>query len=212
MEIETSKILGGVGAVLMLIGMIGFAYSYLGVITLVGLILVMIGLYNLAKYYSESGIFNNALYGLIIGIVGGVVSVAVVVAAVLSSLTDFFYSIFPGWNGDWTQLPGTMPDWSNLSLDVLTSIAVGILAIVIILWVSAIIATFFAKRSLGSLGAKSGIGLFSTAGLLLFIGALLLIVVVGFILIWVALLLAAIAFFRMKFQQPQTTPSAAAPV
>src|SRR5512139_2539726 len=171
MEIETSKILGGVGAVLLLVGMI--PYSYLGVIALVGLILVMIALYNLAKYYTESGIFNNALYGLIIGIVGGVVSIAVAVAAVLSSLTDFFYAIFPGWNGDWTQLPGTMPDWSHLSMDVLTSIAVGILAVVIILWVSAIVAAFFAKRSLGSLGAKSGVGLFSTAGLLLFIGALL---------------------------------------
>jgi uncharacterized membrane protein len=210
MEIETSKILGGVGAILLLIGMI--PYSYLGVIALVGLILLMISLYNLAKYYSESGIFNNVLYGLIIAVVGGVVSVAVGIYAVLSSVADFFYAIFPGWNGDWATIPGMMPDWSNLSMDVLIPLLSGIIAVFLILWIAAIVSTFFVKRSWGSLAVKSGVGLFSTAGLLLFIGALLLIIFVGFVLIWVALLLAAIAFFRMKFQQPQTTPSAAAPV
>ena len=64
MSVETSKILGGVGALLMFIGIIPYI-NYFGVIELVGLILVMISLYNLARHYNEGGIFNNALYGLI---------------------------------------------------------------------------------------------------------------------------------------------------
>jgi len=72
MLIETSRILGGVGALLMFIGIFPYI-NYFGVVELVGLILVMVALYDLAGHYSERGIFNNVLYGLIIGIVGGVV-------------------------------------------------------------------------------------------------------------------------------------------
>lgn len=52
MQIETSKTLGGVGAILMFLGVIPFI-SYYGIIELVGLILVMVSLYNLASYYTE---------------------------------------------------------------------------------------------------------------------------------------------------------------
>ena len=94
MKIETSKILGGVGALLMFIGIIPYA-NYFGAIELIGLILVMVALYNLASHYREGGIFNNALYGLIIGIVGGVISIATVIITVLTSLTDFLHALFP---------------------------------------------------------------------------------------------------------------------
>ena len=115
MSIETGRILGGIGALLMFIGIIPYI-NYFGAIELVGLILVMVALYNLAGHYSERGIFNNALYGLITGIVGGVISIAVVVVTVLTSLTGFLLTIFPGWTGDWTALSGLTPNTSNLSL------------------------------------------------------------------------------------------------
>jgi len=211
MSIETSKILGGVGALLMFIGIIPYI-SYFGVIELVGLILVMVALYNLASHYRESGIFNNALYGLIIGIVGGVISIAAVILAVLTSLTDFLYTIFPDWNGDWTALSGLTPNTSNLSLDNIMPFLAGIFAVLIILWVSSIIAAFFIRRSLGTLSAKSGVGLFSTAGLLLLIGTVLIVLFgLGLILIWISVLLLAIAFFQIRPQQAQPTTSAAAP-
>jgi len=108
MQIETSKMLGAVGALLMFIGIIPYI-NYFGVIELVGLILVMVALNSLAGHYKEGGIFNNALYGLIIAIVGGVVSIATIVIIVLSALTDFLYALFPDWNGDWTALSGLTP-------------------------------------------------------------------------------------------------------
>jgi len=211
MQIETSKILGGVGALLMFIGIIPYI-NYFGVIEIVGLILVMVALYNLASNYGEGGIFNNALYGLIIEIVGGVISIAVVIITVLSSLTDFLYTIFPDWNGDWSTLSGLTPDLSNLSLDNIMPFLTGIIAAFIIFWVFSIVAAFFIRRSLGKLSAKAGIGLFSTAGLLLLIGAVLIILFgIGLILIWISALLLAIAFFQIKPQQAQPTTSAAAP-
>jgi uncharacterized membrane protein len=211
MLIETSRILGGVGALLMFIGVMPYI-NYFGVIELVGLILVMVALYNLAGHYMERGIFNNALYGLILGIVGGVVAIAVVIITVLTSLTDFLYTIFPDWNGDWAALSGLTPDTSNITLDSITPFLTGIIVMFIVLWVFSILAAFFVRRSLGTLSAKSGVGLFSTAGLLLLIGAVLIIVFgIGLILIWISALLLAIAFFQIRPQQTQPTTSVAAP-
>jgi len=211
MSIETSKILGGIGALLMFIGIIPYI-NYFGAIELIGLILVMVALYDLAGHYKEGGIFNNALYGLIIGIIGGVISIAVLVISVLTSLTDFLHTIFPDWNGDWSALSGLTPNLSNLSLDNIMPFVTGILIVLVILWVSSIIAAYFIRRSLGTLSAKSGVGLFSTAGLLLLIGTVLIIAFgIGLILIWISALLLAIAFFRMRPQQAQPTTSATAP-
>jgi uncharacterized membrane protein len=173
----------------------------------------MVALYNLASQYGESGIFNNALYGLIAGMVGVGVSVAAVFIAVLTSLTDFVYAVFPGWNGDWAALSGLTPDPSNLTLETIAPFLVGIFVVFIILWLFSIIATFFFRRSLGTLSVKSGVGLFSTAGLLLLIGAILIILFgIGLILIWISALLLAIAFFQIKTREPQPITSAAAPI
>lgn len=211
MSIENSKILGGVGALLMFIGILPYI-NYFGIIELIGLILVMVALYNLASHYREGGIFNNALYGLIIAIVGGVVSIAAVIIAVISSLTNFLYTIFPDWNGDWTALSGLTPNTSNLSLDSIMPFLAALFTVFIILWVFAIIAAFFIRRSLGTLSAKSGVGLFSTAGLLILIGAVLIILFgIGLILIWISALLLAIAFFQIRPQEAQPTTSAAPP-
>jgi uncharacterized membrane protein len=208
MAIETSKILGGIGAILMFIGVIPVINTY-GVIELIGLILVMVALYNLAGYYTERGIFNNALYGLIAGIVGGVVAVGAVIITVMSSLTDFLYDVFPTWNGDWSALSGLTPDPTNLTLDAIVPFLTGLFVALIVLWVFGIISFYFVRRSLVSLSAKSGIGLFSTAGLLMLIGAVLIIAIgIGLLLIWIGLLILAIAFFQLRPQQTQpATPT-----
>jgi uncharacterized membrane protein len=212
MSLETSKILGGVGALLMFLGIFPYI-NFLGVIEIIGLILVMVALYNLGSYYREGGIFNNALYGIIMGIVGGVISVAVAIITVLTSLKDFLYTMFPDWNGDWTALSSLTPDpanISNISIDSIAPLLAGLFAMLLILWVFSIIAAFFFRRSFGTLSEKSGVGLFSTAGLLLLIGAVLIILGIGLILIWISALLLSIAFFQLKPQQEQPTTSTSA--
>lgn len=200
MSIETSRILGLIGAILMLIGIIPYISSF-GIIEVVGLILVMIALYNLGSYYKESSIFNNALYSLITAIVGAVLSVIVVIVTVLTSITDFLQTIFPDWNGDWTTLSNLTPDPTNISLDNIAPFIVGIFTVLSILWIFSIISAFFARRSLGTLSEKSGVKLFSTAGLLILIGAVLIVFFgIGLILIWISALLLAIAFYQIKTQ------------
>jgi uncharacterized membrane protein len=205
LTLESSKTLGGVGAILWFIGGIPYGQPYLGVIAFIGFILVLVALHGLANLYKENGIFNNALYGFIAAIVGVAVAVATAVYVIFytSVLTDFLHKIYPGWNGSWSSLAGlaSSPHTSNITardLAPLLGAAFGVLAI---LWIFLIISAYFNRRSLKTLSAKTNVGLFSTSGLLLIIGAALTIILIGFLLMWIAVLLMAIAFFQIP---PQT--------
>jgi len=204
MNLKSSKTLGGIGAILMVISVLPYI-SQLPFIGLIGAILVLVGLYGFSRAYKESGIFNNALYGILAGIVGVVLAVVIGIAVVLPNITDFLLKVFPSWNGDWTtitSLSGMIPNTSNIGFgDIIPFITAAILVIAT-LWVFAIIATFFVRRSLVQLSAKTNVGLFSTAGTLLLIGAVLVIVLgLGLLLMWIAAIVLAIAFFRIRSQE-----------
>jgi len=210
--LESSKTLGCVGAILLLIGTIPFV-QYIGVVGLIGFILVLVALHGLANYYKENGIFNNALYGFIAAIVGVVVAVvtAVYVIFYTSILTDFLHKIYPGWNGSWSSLAGLTPTTSNITVSDVTPVIGAIFGVLAILWIFLIISSFFNRRSLKMLSTKTSVGLFSTAGLLLIIGAVLTIILIGFVLMWIAVLLMAIAFFQIQSQPEQPVTPAVPP-
>ena len=213
MTLESSKILGGVGAILLLIGTIPFAAPYSGVIALVGFVLVLVALHGLADYYKESGIFSNALYGFIAAIIGVVAAAlaAVYVIFYTSILTNFLHEIYPSWNGSWSSLSGLTPTTSNITVKDVTPVIGAIFLVFAILWIFLIISAFFNRRSLKALATKTRVGLFSTAGLLLIIGAILTIVLIGFVLMWIAVLLMVIAFFQISTQPEQPVAPAAPP-
>jgi uncharacterized membrane protein len=206
MTLESSKTLGGVGALLMFIGVFPYI-NYFGIIELIGAILVLVALHGFARIYKESGMFDNALYGLIAGIVGVVLSVVIGIAIVLPNITDFLVKLYPSWNGDWstiTSLSGMNPNTSNIGFDDVIPFITAAVVVFVILWVFAIVATFLLRRSLKQVSAKTNVGLFSTTGTLLLVGAVLIIAFgLGLILLWIATLILAIAFFTMKPQETQ---------
>lgn len=213
MNFETSKTLGGIGALLLFVAVIaGFVVPYSGLILgAVGLILVLVALHSLADYYHDHSIFSNALYAFVAVIVGVITAVGVVVATVLLNLNrlrDFIYQIYPNWNGDWASLQTMTPDTNaiqsgNIDFSVIVPILIGILAFAVVVWVFAIIATFFIRKSLKTVGDKSTVGLFGTAGLIMLIGAVLIIALgLGALLVWIGTLILAIAFFQLRPSEP----------
>jgi uncharacterized membrane protein len=216
MTIESSKNLGGIGAILLFVGILPYI-NYLGIVEIIGAIMVLVALHGIGSHYKDSEIFNNALYGIIAGIVGIVTAIVIGIALVLPSITDFIMKIYPSWNGDWStlsSLSSMTPETSNINFSDIVPFITAALVIFVVLWVFAIIAAFLLRRSLRLVSAKSNTGLFSTAGLLLLIGAVLIIAFgLGVILIWIAMLILAIAFFTMKTsaEQPVTTASATPP-
>jgi uncharacterized membrane protein len=197
--LESSKTIGGIGAILMFIGVIPAA-PYMGIISLIGLILVLVSAKGLADTYREGGIFNNALYAIIITIVGAIAAVAVAFVVLLSFFSELGLTLMN--IQDWSALSGI--DWQTVGMGALGQFLGGIAAVVILVWVIAIVAAFFIRRSLGLLAAKSGVGLFGTTGLLMLIGAA--IPIIGLLLIWISLLLLAIAFFSIRAAEVQPTP------
>ena len=214
MTLETSKNLGGIGAILMflgiIIGFVPFVSMVSSIIELIGLILVLVGLHGLGSYYKDSGIFNNALYGVIVAIIGAVVVAVIAFAIILTTISPLLYQIYPGWDGNWASLAGLTPDTSAITagsfdLSTLLPALFGAIAIIIIVWIVTIVATFLIRRSLKSASAKSNVGLFGTAGLIMLIGAFLAIIFIGFILIWISALLLAVAFFQVKQSESTTS-------
>ena len=205
LNFETSKNLGGVGAILMFIGVIPF-FAYSGIISIIGLILAMIGFKGLADYYNEAGIFNNALYAVITAIVGGIVTVGVAFIALVDFLSELGLSLanVADWSTELTQM-----DWTTVGFNIIGDFVAYILLALVVLFVFVIITAILLRKSLGLLSTKTGVGLFGTTGLLILIGAVLTIIGVGLILIWVAMLILAIAFFSIKPKPAQSTPTAA---
>lgn len=193
MTVESSKTYGEIGAILMAIGpLVGF---FTGAIGLVGLILVLVAFHDLADYYKDQSIFTNVLYGVLVAIIGIVVAVVVIVIAAFGVLAVFGFN-FSNWTS-WTALQNfnwqSFTNWSAI-----VPYAVAIIGALIVLVVFIVFAAIFLRRSLNTVADKSGIHMFATTGLLALIGAALTVIIIGFILLWVSLILLAVAFSRMK--------------
>jgi uncharacterized membrane protein len=190
MTLESSKTLGEIGALLMVIGPL--AGGYTGVIGLVGLILVLVAFNGLADYYKDRRIFTNVLYGVIAAIIGAVIAVVIVLTAAFGILSVLGVSM-SNWAGIQTFNWQKFTNWSAIA-----PFLVAIVGALIILVVSIVVTAILLRRSLDILSEKSGVRMFATAGLLFLIGAALTIVVIGLVLLWVAQILLAIAFFEIQ--------------
>ena len=64
-SLQTAKILGGIGALLMLIG--SFVTATFGALSFIGFIMVFIAVKMIADETKEKGIFDNFLYSFVAG-------------------------------------------------------------------------------------------------------------------------------------------------
>ena len=209
MTLESSKTLGGIGAILLFIGVLPFV-QYTWIISIIGIILILVALRDFSNIYREKDIFSNAIYGVVTALVGGIITGVLAVAVVLSNIKDLVMQLYPGWNGDWSTLQGMTPNTTNFDSATILPLISGLLVVLVIVWVVAIIAAFFIYRSLKQISGKSNTGLFGTAGLILLIGAI--IPIIGLILMWISALILAVAFFTLKPQeQPMTNVTSPPP-
>jgi uncharacterized membrane protein len=196
MTLQSSRTLGGVGALLMVIS--PFLVSGFSLVAgLIGLILVLIAVKRLSDHYKEASIFNNSLYGVILSIVGGVVFVAALFVTALSFFTNVLGIELSTAFSDPTAFSNI--DWAEaIVFDNLLAHVGALVGSLIMLFIFIVVAAIFYRKSLTTLAEKTGVGLFGTAGLLLLIGAVLTIIAIGFLLIWIAEILLIVAFFRIR--------------
>ncbi len=178
-SLSQAKTLGGIGSILILLTAVPYAGSVLGV---VGFVLILIAVKYISDSLQDRSVFNNMLIAVILGIVGTVIGGLVVIGSV------FRYIGFS--NLTRTTPPAIAP--SNV-----VSLVAGILVGLVVIWIVFIISAYFLRKSYNTVAARLNVGMFRTAALLYFIGAILVIILVGFALILVAQILFIVAFFSI---------------
>jgi uncharacterized membrane protein len=149
------------------------------VLSIVGVILLYVSIKGLSEYYKDESIIRNAVRGFIFLIIA---AIAIAVALPLFIISGMFSAFTLGPLGI---------GFGFLSF---------VLAIVLV-FIFYVLAATSLRKSFNSLAQKSGEHMFETAGTLLFVGAILTIVLVGFFLIFIAWIMATIAFFSIKVPQ-----------
>jgi len=183
MSLESGKNLAGIGSI--------FLVLPVPFLSLVGIILVLVGMHNLSKAYNDESIWKNTLYAVIFGIIG-------IVASGVTLVSLFFGGIFTAATFGIGGATGFL------------GLLVGLIIFLFIAFIFYILEAVYIRRAFDSLATRSGVGLFRTGGLLLLIGAILTIVLVGLLLIFIAWILILVAFFQIPVnsasQQSQMPP------
>lgn len=198
-DIQTSRLLGIIGALFMVLCIIPTAG---GLLMLIGVILVLIAIKGYADTYKESSIFNNALYTIIFEIIGVVVFMAILLIVAMSFLATLGINNLADLSA-WQQI-----DWQNaVNITNIVQFIVPIILALVVLFAFTIFASLYFKKAMNTLSEKAGVKLFHTTGTVFFVGAILTIIIVGLIIIWVSFLLLMISFYESKppeqSQQPQ---------
>jgi uncharacterized membrane protein len=160
------------------LGGVGSILELIPFVSIVGYILTLVAVKYVSDELQDSSIFNNMLYAVITGIVGAVVGFLVLLGGFRS----------PAFTSGMSGIAG----------------AIGFLAVA---WIALIISAIFIRRAFGTMAGRLDIRTFRTAGTLYLVGAALTIVLVGFIILFVAYIYQVISFFSIPETAQAPTPA-----
>ena len=152
-----------------ILGGIGSILELIPGVSIVGYILALIAVKYISDELHDRAIFENMIYAVVTGIVG------VAVGAFLL-ITGGLFSAFTG-------------GMSGLA---------GGLTFLALIWIVLIVSAVFIRRSYSEISRRLNIDAFKTAGTLYFFGAILTIILVGFIILLIAYIFQIIGFFAIK--------------
>jgi uncharacterized membrane protein len=179
MAVSSNRMLGGIGASLFVVGAFSpilvfprlFDFyatgnsagaaspflSILGLAGLAGLILFMVAMKGFSGDYKDSGIFNNALYGVLFSIVAAAVAGGLIVAIVLMNFSSLISILNIG----------------PVPTDLFQSILGFVVPVMPVVSLAGLVQSLFMMRAFNLLAKKSEVRLFRTAGWALVAGSLL---------------------------------------
>jgi uncharacterized membrane protein len=179
--VPQAKLLGGLGSILLFL----FWAPAIGpILAFVGLILVGVAVNQVSRAVGSRPIFDNFLYSTIAAIAGISVGVLIALGALVRLVGIENFGTF---------------DWAGWTPSTADAISLAIYAVIglVVLWVAFLVSALFTKKASDEMATRLNIPLFRTAGLVYLIGAALTVVLVGFLIVIVAEVLFAVAFFRI---------------
>jgi uncharacterized membrane protein len=189
-DLSNAKTFGGIGALLLLIG--GFI-PYAGpVISIIGLVLVFIAVKSISEITKDDDIFQNFLYHFVFSIIS-IVSIFIIMLIGFGAVGGF----------TWISSLETaeITDFSSFWEYFGGIIGIAVLALVIG-WILAIIGAIYLRKSYRRIAKHTKVGLFETTGTLYFIGAITTIVLIGFLILFIARIIEIIAYFSLPDNIP----------
>lgn len=152
-----------------ILGGIGSILLLIPGVSIVGYILILIASKYISDGLGDKSIFDDMLLAVIAGIVGVAAAAFIIFTGVVFAVATFTASAIGG-------------------------LIVGLL----IAWIGLIVSSIFLRRAYGKIATKLNVGTFRTAGTLYFIGAILTIILVGFLILFVAAIIQIVAFFSIQ--------------
>ena len=170
-NISTQKMLGGIGSILILLVFMPETVATL--LGIVGFVLWLISMYQLSNILRKPSIFQKVLIGFILGIVGVVIALAFGLTAVISSLATI--------RGEAGAILG---------------LGLGVAFAILVAYAALVVSFYFYKEAYEILAQATAHNLFKIGGLLIFIGAITIILFgLGALLMIVGNIVLAVAFF-----------------
>lgn len=170
--LSQAKMLGGIGSILI----------FIPFVSLIGYILIIVAVKQVSDELQDRTVFNNILIAAISGIVGAFVAGFIVISVITSLIAS-------------TSAAPTPPT------DIFGAVF-GAVAVLLVVWIAMIISAVFLRRAYDTIAQRLGVGTFRTAATLYLIGAALTVVLVGFLLLFIAEILQAIAYFSIPDRPP----------
>ena len=155
------------------LGGVGSILLLIPVANIIGYILILIAAKYVSDELGDRSVFDNMLYAVITGIIGAA-------AAAFIIITGEAFSAF------------------TFSASAIAGVVVGLA----IAWIALIVSSIFIRRAYDVMAARMNVSTFRTAGTLYFVGAILTIILVGFIILFVAAIVQIIAFFAIPDSVP----------
>ena len=177
-SLKQAKTFGGIGAILLLVGTL-ITFSFGPVLSLVGLILVFLGVKEISEVLNNKQIKDDFVKSIIYAIIAFVIIIVGTAAVLAPKIQELM---------DNTEDP----------LSVFESSDIAILAFVLVIFVIFyVIHAFYMKKSFDVIAQGTKIDYFKTGALIYLIGAFLLIIFIGVIVLIIALIFYIIGFFSL---------------
>ena len=189
-ELSNAKVFGGLGAILMLIGW--FVPTVGIIVNIVGLVLIFIAVKSISQITKNEDIFRNYLMHFILEIISFVaIFVIMLIAFGVAGGFSWITSL------ETAEITDIESFWANFG-----SIIGGCAVALIVGWILTILGAIYLRRSYNKIAEHTKVDLFKTAGLVYFIGAITIIILIGIPILFIARIIEIIAYFSLPDELP----------
>lgn len=179
MSLTNAKTYGGIGAILSLLG--GFIPRVGSLVTLLGLVLLLFAVKEIADEIEREDIFRDYLVGVILRF-------GALIVLILALVLAIGFAVLKG-----APFKGMEEGFEGMRRLLAPILIGGLLA-----WILFVLGTYYTKKSYEKISSEVQVDTFKTVGFLYFVGGILLIALgIGLLVLLIGKILEIVAYFSL---------------